>query len=250
MHLGYRLYQASLLLGQVLWRLWRGKLQRDQATDQMLIVGPRSLRPVLLVAFFAGMIFTIQTARELAFFGAEHLVGGAFAIAFCRELAPILTASILSGQVGSAFAAELGAMKISEQIDALYMLRSNPIDFLVLPRVVACCVMVPVLTVFALVVGVLGGMGAAYQFYGLAPGRFLLSVQNFLTPQDLVNVGIKGVIFGLWIGIVSCSWGLTTVGDTRQVGQSTTSAVVTSWVGIFMLDFFLSLLLFHQSFLG
>ncbi|MBV5260674.1 ABC transporter permease [Synechococcus moorigangaii CMS01] len=245
--LWYRLYRMGLLLGQVAWRLCRGKLRRTLITDQMLAAGPKALTPVLLVALFGGMIFTIQTARELTTFGAEDLVGGAFAIAFCRELAPILTASIVSGQVGSAFAAELGVMKITEQIDALYMLRSNPVDYLVLPRVLACCIMVPILTVFALVVGIIGGMGAAYQFYALAPNQFLNSVQTFLQPQDLLSIGIKGILFGLLVGLVGCSWGLTTVGDSQQVGRSATSAVVTSWIGIFMADFFLSVLLFHQS---
>ncbi|WP_099238388.1 MlaE family ABC transporter permease [Synechococcus sp. BDU 130192] len=248
--LWYRLYCAGLMLGQVLWRLLRGKLRRDQITEQMLTAGPKALVPVLLVAFFGGMIFTIQTARELTTFGAESFVGGAFAIAFCRELAPILTASIIAGQVGSAFAAELGSMKITEQIDALYMLRSNPVDYLVMPRVVACCLMLPILTVFALVVGVIGGTGAAYQFYDLAPINFLTSVQTFLQPRDLINVGVKGILFGLLVGIIGCSWGLTTIGSTQQVGRSATSAVVTTWIGIFMLDFFLSLLLFHQSPLG
>lgn len=248
--LWYRLYRMGLLFGQVFWRLCRRKLRRAPVADQMLMAGPKALVPVLLVAFFGGMIFTIQTARELTIFGAERFVGGAFAIAFCRELAPILTASIVSGQVGSAFAAELGTMKITEQIDALYMLRSNPVDYLVLPRVVACCIMVPILTVFALVIGIIGGMSAAYQFYDLVPKQFLSSVQDFLQPEDLVTIGIKGIFFGLLVGLIGCSWGLTTTGDSQQVGRSATSAVVTSWIGIFMLDFFLSVLIFHQSPLG
>lgn len=243
----FRIYTACLILGQVLWRLGQGKLRRDPIVDQMLTAGPKALVPVLLVAFFGGMIFTIQTARELSVFGAEHLVGGAFAIAFCRELAPILTASIVSGQVGSAFASELGAMKITEQIDALYMLRSNPIDYLVIPRVIACCLMLPILTTFALIIGIVGGMGAAYQFYNLAPVSFLASVQTFLKPSDLLHIGVKGLVFGLLVGIIGCSWGLTTRGGAKQVGRSATSAVVTSWIGIFMTDFFLSAVLFHQS---
>ncbi|NJN74267.1 MAG: MlaE family lipid ABC transporter permease subunit [Limnothrix sp. RL_2_0] len=243
----FRLYTAFLMLGQVLLRIVRGGLRRDAVLEQMIAAGPGALLPVLLVALFGGMIFTIQTARELSTFGATNIVGGAFAIAFCRELAPILTASIVAGQVGSAFASELGAMKITEQIDALHMLRTNPIDYLVLPRVVACCLMLPILNIFALVVGILGGMGAAYQFYGVAPVNFLQSVQTFLSPDDLLNIGLKGIVFGLIVGIIGCSWGLTTEGGAKQVGQAATSAVVTAWISIFMSDFLMSAFLFHQS---
>jgi phospholipid/cholesterol/gamma-HCH transport system permease protein len=243
----FRIYTAILIAGQVLLRVAMGKLHRRLVTEQMLAAGPGALMPVLLVALFGGMVFTIQTARALGVFGAESFVGGAFAIAFCRELAPILTASIVSGQVGSAFASELGAMKITEQIDALYMLRTNPIDYLVIPRVIACCLMLPILMTFALVVGILGGMGAAYQFYQLTPNQFLTSVQNFLLPSDILTIGIKGLIFGLLIGIIGCSWGLTTEGGAKQVGNAATSAVVTGWISIFITDFFLSVFIFHQS---
>ena len=242
-----RLSVATLMIGQVLWHILCGKVRRSLVKDQMVAAGPGALIPVLLVALFGGMIFTIQTARELSTFGAESIVGGAFAIAFCRELAPILTASIVSGQVGAAFASELGAMKITEQIDALHMLRTNPIDYLVVPRVIACCLMLPILMTFALVIGIIGGMGAAYQFYGLTPIQFLASVQTFLAPSDLLNIGVKGLIFGLLVGVIGCSWGLTTEGGAKQVGQSATSAVVSAWICIFVSDFLVSALIFHQS---
>ncbi len=242
-----RLSTAVLMGGQVLWRLVCGKINFALVREQMDAAGPGALIPVLIVAFFGGMIFTIQTARELSSFGAESIVGGAFAIAFCRELAPILTASIVSGQVGAAFASELGVMKISEQVDALLMLRTNPIDYLVVPRIVASCLMLPILTTFALVVGICGGTLAAYQFYEVKPVQFLASVQTFLMPSDLLNVGVKGVIFGLLVGIIGCSWGLTTEGGARQVGQSATSAVVSTWISIFVSDFLISTLIFHDS---
>ena len=242
-----RFCTALLMAGQVLWRILLGKIKFPLVIEQMIAAGPGALLPVLLVAFFGGMIFTIQTARELSTFGSEHIVGGAFAIAYCRELAPILTASIMSGQVGSAFASELGTMKITEQIDALFTLRTNPIDYLVVPRIVASCLMLPILTTFALVVGICGGTLAAYQFYEVKPVQFLASVQTFLMPSDLLNVGVKGVIFGLLVGIIGCSWGLTTEGGARQVGQSATSAVVSTWISIFVSDFLISTLIFHDS---
>lgn len=214
--------------------------------QHLVTAGPGSISPVLLVGGFAGMIFTIQTARELVRFGAVNAVGGAFALAFCRELAPILTASIMAGQVGSAFAAEIGAMQVTEQIDALYMLKTDPIDYLVLPRVIACCLMVPLMTVFALVMGIIGGVFAAWQFYQIVPEIFLESVRDFLEPSDLFIILLKGFIFGVLVAVIGCSWGLTTKGGAKEVGESATKAVVTSWVSIFIVDFLLSILLFER----
>jgi phospholipid/cholesterol/gamma-HCH transport system permease protein len=241
-----RFCAAVLLFGQVFLRLLQGKTFYRRIIEHMVTAGPASLPPVLLVNGFAGMIFTIQTARELVQFGAVNAVGGAFALAFCRELAPILTASIIAGQVGSAFAAEIGAMRVTEQIDALYMLKTDPIDYLVLPRVIACCLMVPTATIFGLVIGIIGGIFAAAQFYQILPEVFLESVRAFLEPSDLFIILLKGFIFGVIVAVIGCSWGLTTKGGAKQVGESATIAVVTSWVSIFIVDFFISLILFEK----
>ncbi|NJO40067.1 MAG: MlaE family lipid ABC transporter permease subunit [Cyanobacteria bacterium CRU_2_1] len=241
-----RLLIAILLGGQIVVRLLRGKLYRRNIMEHLVAVGPDSLSPVLLTNFFAGMIFTIQTARELVHYGTVDRVGGAFAIAFCRELAPILTASVIAGQVGSAFAAEIGMMRVTEQIDALQMLRTDPIDYLVVPRVIACCMMLPAMTVLGLVTGVGGGIVVANHFYQVAPITFLESVRSLLTLSDLFNVVIKAFIFGAIVAILSCSWGLTTTGGARGVGRSTTAAVVMTWISIFVVDFLLSLVLFQE----
>jgi phospholipid/cholesterol/gamma-HCH transport system permease protein len=241
-----RLCAAIFLAGQVWLHCIQGKICRRFIIEHMVTVGPGSISPVLLVNCFAGMIFTIQTGRELVRFGAVNNVGGAFALAFCRELAPILTASIIAGQVGSAFAAEIGAMQVTEQIDALHMLKTDPIDYLVIPRVIACCVMVPALTVFGLVIGIVGGAIAAFEFYKMSPDIFLESVRKFLTASDLLIVVFKGFIFGVMVAIIGCSWGLTTRGGVKEIGKSATAAVVTTWIAIFMLDLFLSLALFEK----
>ncbi|WP_414527022.1 MlaE family ABC transporter permease [Nodularia chucula] len=244
-----RCLAAVLLFGQVLLHLLQGKTYYRKILSHMVTAGPGSVFPVLLVSGFAGMIFTIQTARELVRFGAVDAVGGAFALAFCRELAPILTASIIAGQVGSAFAAEIGAMRVTEQIDALYMLKTNPIDYLVLPRVIACVLMMPIMMVFALVVGITGGVFAASKFYNIDPEAFLESVRTFLQPSDLNMILVKGLIFGAIVAINGCSWGLTTKGGAKEVGESATTAVVTTWVLIFMMDFFISVFMFDSSIL-
>jgi phospholipid/cholesterol/gamma-HCH transport system permease protein len=244
-----RCLSTFLLFGQISLHFLRGKTYYRKILEHTVTAGPASLLPVLLVSGFAGMIFTIQTARELVRYGAVDSVGGAFALAFCRELAPILTASIIAGQVGSAFAAELGAMRVTEQIDALYMLKTDPIDYLVLPRVIACCLMMPVMMIFSVVIGIMGGAFAAFQFYQVVPEIFLDSVREFLLPSDIFIILLKGLIFGVIVSVNGCSWGLTTEGGAKEVGESATTAVVTTWVGIFIMDFVLALLLFEKPIL-
>ncbi|NJN86375.1 MAG: MlaE family lipid ABC transporter permease subunit [Leptolyngbyaceae cyanobacterium SL_7_1] len=240
-----RFTMAIFLGGQVVVRLFRGKFYRQQLVEHMVMVGPASLNSVLLTNFFAGMIFTVQTARSLSDFGAVNAVGGAFGIAFCRELAPILTACVIAGQAGSAFAAEIGSMRVSEQIDALQMLKTDPVDYLVLPRVLACGVMVPVMTVLGLAIGMVGGIATADFFYHLSPAEFLSSLRQFLELKDLFSVVLKSMIFGALLAVIGCNWGLTTTGGVRGVGRSTTAAVVTAWVLIFMINFVISLLLYQ-----
>ena len=240
----YHVLMAIILGGQVFVRILRGRVRQRHVMDHMIAAGPGALIPVLLTNLFAGMIFAIQTAREMERFGVLHALGGAFALGFCRELAPILTAAILAGQVGSAFAAEIGSMKITEQIDALKVLRTDPVDYLVVPRVVACCVMLPVLTLLGLVLGVGGGLLAASYFYQVQGSIFLDSVQTLLEPRDLIAVLLKAVIFGAMTALAGCTWGLTTT-CSKGLGRSATSAVVTTWVSLFVVDFFITVLLFH-----
>lgn len=233
-----------VLGGQVLMRILRGRVQRHRVMEQMMTAGPGALLPVLMINVLAGMIFTLQTAREMMRLGFLQALGGAFALGFCRELAPILSAAILAGQVGSAFAAEIGSMKITEQIDALKVLRTDPIDYLVVPRTVACCVMLPILTLMGLVLGVGGGVLLAQQLYQMEPSIFLDSVQAMLEPADLLTVMIKSIIFGALIALAGCSWGLTTT-SSKTLGQSATSAVVMTWIALFMVDLLVTLMVFH-----
>lgn len=240
----YHILMAFILGGQVLVRILRGRVQGQRVMDHMITAGPGALIPVLLTNLFAGMIFAVQTAREMQRFGVLSALGGAFALGFCRELAPILTAAILAGQVGSAFAAEIGSMKITEQIDALKVLRTDPIDYLVVPRVVACCVMLPVLTLVGLVLGVSGGLFVSAQLYDVRGTVFLESVQSLLEPIDLIAVLLKALIFGAMTALAGCTWGLNTT-CSKGLGRATTSAVVTTWVSLFVVDFCITLLLFH-----
>ncbi|MDJ0564536.1 MAG: MlaE family lipid ABC transporter permease subunit, partial [Microcystis sp. M49629_WE12] len=151
------------------------------------------------------------------------------------------------GRVGSAFAAEIGTMRVTEQIDALYILKTDPIDYLVIPRVIACSLMLPLLTIISLVTGLLGGLFISDSLYGISYSLFLQSAQNFLETWDLISSMLKSLIFGVLIAIIGCSWGLTTTGGAKGVGQSTTTAVVTSLLAIFVANFFLSWLMFQGT---
>jgi phospholipid/cholesterol/gamma-HCH transport system permease protein len=242
-----RLVAAIFLGGQVIVHILKGKFNYANIIEQMALVGPESLLIALLTSTTIGMVFTIQVAREFINIGAGQVVGGVLSLALTRELAPVLTAVVLAGRVGSAFAAELGTMKVSEQIDALYILKTDPVDYLVIPRLVACCVMLPLLTILSIVTGMLGGLLIATSIFGM-PGRvFLDSARNFLDAWDLCSAPIKAVVFGALIAIIGCNWGLTTTGGAKGVGQSTTTAVVTSLLAIFISNFFLSWLMFQGT---
>lgn len=244
---GKRLLAAILLGGQVLMHLLAGKIHRRNTLDQMAMVGPESLAIALLTASFVGMVFTIQVAREFINFGATTAVGGVLAIALARELAPVLTAVIVAGRVGSAFAAEIGTMRVTEQIDALYVLKTDPIDYLVIPRVLACCLMLPILTIMCLLTGLAGGLLIATSMYDISQTVFLDSVRNFLNVSDLFSASVKAFCFGGLIAVIGCSWGLTTTGGAKGVGQSTTTAVVTALMAIFISNFFLSWVMFQGT---
>ncbi|MFM1841638.1 MAG: ABC-type transport system involved in resistance to organic solvent, permease component [Cyanobacteriota bacterium] len=240
-----RLIAAWFLLGQVFLHILQGRIHRRNTVEQMNSVGPESISIAVVTAAFVGMVYTIQIAREFIEYGATTTIGGVVALSLSRELAPVLTAVVIAGRVGSAFAAEIGTMRVTEQLDALYMLKTDPIDYLVVPRVIACALMLPLLTALALFVGMAGGLLVSSSMYGVNPGIFLNSVQAFTELWDVFSALIKSVIFGVIIAIIGCNWGLTTTGGAKGVGESTTTAVVTSLLTIFIGNFFLSWIMFQ-----
>ena len=143
------------------------------------------------------------------------------------------------------FAAEIGTMRVTEQIDALYVLKTDPIDYLVLPRVIACSLMLPILTIISLITGMLGGLFIATTLYGISQITFIDSIRNFLELWDLFSAMTKSFIFGALVAVIGCNWGLTTTGGAKGVGESTTTAVVTALIAIFISNFFLSWLMFQ-----
>ena len=240
-----RLLAAIFLGGQVLMHVISKPIHRRNTIDQMSAVGPESLLIALVTSVFVGMVFTIQVTREFIAFGASTAIGGVLAITLARELAPVLTAVVLAGRVGSAFAAEIGTMRVTEQIDALQMLKSDPVDYLVIPRVIACALMLPLLNILLFITGMSGCFVVATTLYRIPPAVFLNSAQSFMSIWDLASSLIKALIFGILIAVIGSSWGLTTTGGAKGVGQSTTTAVVTSLLAIFIANFFLSWLMFQ-----
>jgi phospholipid/cholesterol/gamma-HCH transport system permease protein len=242
-----RLFAAILLGGQALIHVLKGRFHYSNTLEQMSFVGPASILIALLTSTTVGMVFTIQVAREFISIGAGQAVGGVLALALTRELAPVLTAVVVAGRVGSAFAAEIGTMRVSEQIDALYILKTDPIDYLVIPRLIACCVMLPILTLMSIGTGLAGGWLIATSIFNLPSKVFIESCQTFLDPWDIASAPIKGLCFGAMISIIGCNWGLTTTGGAKGVGESTTAAVVTSLLAIFISNFFLSWIMFQGT---
>ena len=243
----HRVWSAVLLTGRTFFYLVTRPPDISSTLEQMNEVGPASLIINLITAAVIGMIFTIQVAREFLALGASSTVGGILAIALARELCPIMVAVVIAGRVGSAFAAEIGTMQVTEQVDALYMLKTDPVEYLVVPRFLACCIMVPMLTIVALFTGLGGGLIIAQGMYGITDSVFLDSIKSFLTIKDIFSGPIKGIVFGALIAIIGCNWGLTTTGGAKGVGKSTTAAVVTCLLAIFISNFFMTWIIFQGT---
>ncbi|KAK9901220.1 hypothetical protein WJX75_000855 [Coccomyxa subellipsoidea] len=241
----WRSIAACVMAGQVATRILKGKIHVRNSIEQLKLVGPRSMGVSLLTAGFVGMVFTIQFVREFAKLGLTRSVGGVLGLALARELTPVVTSIILAGRVGSAFAAELGTMAVSEQTDSLRVLGSDPVDYLIIPRAVACMIAGPILNLMCFCMGIACSMMIAELVYDVKARIILDSCVRAVTAWDIITSMIKAWVFGLIISVVSCSWGYTTAGGAKGVGESTTSAVVISLVLIFIADFFLSFLFFQ-----
>ena len=239
-----RLGTSLLIGGQAVAATLRGRINRGELFEQMLEAGPGSLLIVLIISVAAGSVFNIQVAAELTRQGAGSTVGGILAIGLAREIAPLLTSCLLAGKVATAYAAQLGTMKVTEQIDAITMLRTDPVEYLVVPRLIAMVVMAPVQCLLFFAVAVWSGQVTSTEFYSIPPEVFWNSVRTWLQPDDLPFMLIKAVVFGLQIAVLSCGWGLTTSGGPKEVGTSTTGSVVMILVTVALMDVLLTQLLF------
>lgn len=211
---------------------------------QMLEIGVKSLPVVLITALFTGMVFALQTYTGFRRFGAEPLVGTVVALSMTRELGPVLTGLIVAGRAGAAMAAELGTMRVTEQIDALETLATNPIKYLIVPRFVAGAFMLPALAIVADITGITGGYFVTVGLLDTSSVVYWKRTWDFLEVGDLYNGLIKAGFFGASIALISCYKGFYTRGGAEGVGKATTGAVVLSSMTILISDYFLSAWLF------
>lgn len=207
---------------------------------QMEFVGVQSLGIVVLTGGFTGAVFAIQAHYGFEIFGAETITGSTVALALAKELGPSLTALMVTGRAGSAMAAELGTMRVTEQIDALEAMAVDPYEYLVSPRIIACVVMVPVLAAVFTAVGLLGCTLVSLNQLGIAEGPYYYRISIYLDPEDYLLGLAKSAVFGLILGVVGCTKGLYTRGGAEGVGMATTRAVVVSSVAVLVVDYFLT----------
>ena len=227
---------------------FRGKpIRFRQAVTQAMQVGVRALPILSLITFFIGLILALQSAYELRKFGAITFVANAVAISMTRELGPLITAIVVIGRSGSAFAAQIGTMRVTEEIDALETMAIHPIDFLVAPKFLAMVVMLPCLTIWANSMGILGGSLFGVTQAGFFFGRYIRASLDALFLRDIVTGLIKSVVFGVAITAVGCHEGLSTGAGAEEVGRATTRAVVVSIFLVILVDLVFTALFFFIS---
>jgi phospholipid/cholesterol/gamma-HCH transport system permease protein len=206
-----------------------------------------SLSVVGLTSLLTGMVLAMQTYYAFRMFSAESLVGATVALSMTRELGPVITALMVTGRAGSAMAAEIGSMRVTEQIDALRVMAVSPVQYLVMPRILAGLIMVPLLTVLSDFIGVIGGYLIGVKLLGINSGIFLGRIYDLVEPGDLYNGLTKAAIFGVILTLVGCYKGYYTSGGAEGVGRATTSAVVVSSVLILTADYIMTALLMEKG---
>ena len=236
-------------IGEIVLLFWRTLLalpqtwrQRDKVFDQFFEIGNASLLMVCVLSFFIGAVIALQTGPVLVERSLPSAVGGVVGIAIAKELAPVMMAILIAGRIGSAMAAEIGSMRVYQEIDALRTMNINPIHYLVLPRLLAIAVALPMLVVFSVLVGWFGGAVVADMNHRMEiPFRvFFTDLRDIVDLKDVANGVFKSFCFAIIIGVVSCHQGLVTIDGPRGIGRSVTKAVVNSIVLIVIFDYILT----------
>jgi phospholipid/cholesterol/gamma-HCH transport system permease protein len=225
--------------------IFRLRVRFNETIAQAYFLGIQSTVIVLLTSLFTGMVVSYESAQNAVSYGVSNLIGGAVAFTTARELGPMLSAVVVAGRAGAAIAAELGSMVVTEQIEALESLGLSPVRMLVVPRLVAMIVMMPILTILADIIAIVGGAYVAHALAGIPYDTFIESVRNYSHFSDFWRGLIKAAIFGMLIVIIGCYQGLSTRGGAAGVGRATTGAVVLAIILIFITNFMLSLILFR-----
>jgi phospholipid/cholesterol/gamma-HCH transport system permease protein len=227
---------AMLLLRTLAW-LVRPPFRFGPLLGALEFIGAGSSFITALVGLFTGMAFTVSTIVGFRQFSAENMVGGVVALAMARELAPVLGAVVLTARAGSTMASELGNMRVTEQIDAITTMGVNPVQYLVVPRVVASVLMLPLLAVVFALAGMWGSYIVAVLWQGVDPGIFVDRVRQLVEPKDLRMMFTKSLVNGVIVSVVCCKKGFFATGGARGVGEATAKAVVTSIVAVFVADY-------------
>jgi phospholipid/cholesterol/gamma-HCH transport system permease protein len=236
--------RVSIMLVESILLAFRPPFKLNYIFKQMEFIGVHSVFIVILTGIFTGMVLALQSYYGFRKFGSEGLVGATVALSMTRELGPVLTSLMVTGRAGSAMAAELGTMRVTEQIDALTVMALNPIKYLVTPRVIAAFLMLPLLTVIADFVGIVGGYLVGVKLLGINEGAYIDKMIKFVELNDIYNGLVKAAVFGIILSIVSCYKGFYTKGGAEGVGRSTTEAVVASSVTILVTDYILTSFMF------
>ena len=236
--------RIAILFGKTIILIFRPPFDMHEAFSQMEDIGVRSIPVVVITAAFTGMVLALQSFTGFKRFNAETLVGTVVALSMTRELGPVLTGLMVSGRVGSAMAAELGTMRVTEQIDALYTLATNPIKYLIVPRFLASLIMVPILVVFADIIGIMGGYFVSVKVLGTNPTIYIRRTWDYLELNDIYSGLLKACVFGMIMATISCYQGFYTEGGAEGVGKATTKAVVLSSLLILISNYFITALLF------
>jgi len=249
-HLGDRVLEAVDACGRFALLAWytlraglRPRFPMRETLRQVESIGIRSITIVILTALFTGMVLALQTGIALARFGAKPYVGSVIGLSLARELGPVLTALMVGGRVGAGITAEIGSMQVTEQVDAIRSMGADPVQKLVLPRVTAATLALPLLTVFANLLGVIGGLAIASAQFHISPNFYLETIFNAVTVDDVVSGLAKTFAFGWIIAMVACFSALETKGGTVGVGRATTRTVVIASISVLISDFFLTQLL-------
>jgi phospholipid/cholesterol/gamma-HCH transport system permease protein len=223
-----------LLCGDAIRNIFRNPHYADDIFLQMDAIGVGSLPIVCMIGFVSGVILAMQTAREFQTYGAQSEVGTFVSVALVRELGPLLTALLVAGRTSSGIASELGSMRVTEQIDAMRALGTDPVQKLVTPRLIATAFVLPLLTIIADFLGLIGGYLIAHSFLSIAASQYWTSAWQALRYNDLAQGLIKPFTFAIIIAMVGCFYGLRTTGGTQGVGKATTTAVVVADIWIFV----------------
>lgn len=235
--------QALLVRSSVQW-LTRARVEWRQVLQQMLRIGAESLPVSVATSLFTGMVLALQTGSSFKnLFNEPLFTGTIVSYAIVKELGPVMTAMVVSGRAGAAIAAELGTMRVTEQVDALYTLGTDPVRYLVIPRVLAFLAVLPLLTVFSDFAGVLGGCVVSYLKLGIPTKVYWDDVFDHLENKQFFHGLIKTYVFAFFISYISCYKGLYTRGGAEGVGKSTTSAVVNSMAAVLIVDYFVTAVL-------